>query len=34
MQGDLAEVLIYARALSEAERGSVNSYLRSKYNLP
>jgi hypothetical protein len=34
MQGDLAEVLIYARALSEGERASVNSYLRSKYNLP
>jgi hypothetical protein len=34
MQGDLAEVLIYARALSESERASVNSYLRSKYNLP
>lgn len=34
MKGDLAEVVIYARALTETERASVNSYLRSKYNLP
>lgn len=34
MVGDLAEVILYDRALSEAERASVNSYLRSKYNLP
>ena len=32
--GDLAEVIIYDRALSETERASVNAYLRSKYNLP
>ena len=31
MQGDLAEVIIYDRALSESERISVNEYLRSKY---
>lgn len=31
MQGDLAEVIIYARALSESERSSVNSYLQNKY---
>jgi Concanavalin A-like lectin/glucanases superfamily len=31
MQGDLAEVVIYDRALSESERASVNAYLRSKY---
>jgi hypothetical protein len=34
MQGDLAEVVVYDRALSENERLSVNAYLRSKYNLP
>jgi Concanavalin A-like lectin/glucanases superfamily len=34
MQGDLAEVLIYDRVLSETERLSVNAYLRGKYNLP
>jgi len=33
MQGDLAEVIIYDRALSESERASVNSYLQSKYAL-
>jgi hypothetical protein len=32
--GDLAEVLIYDRAMSETERVSVNAYLRGKYNLP
>lgn len=31
--GDLAEVIIYDRALSEAERVLVNAHLRSKYNL-
>lgn len=34
MVGDLAEVILYARAVSETERASVNSYLRSKYGLP
>jgi hypothetical protein len=34
MVGDLAEVIIYERALSEAERLSVNAYLKAKYNLP
>jgi hypothetical protein len=34
MTGDLAEVIIYDRALSESERSSVNTYLRSKYGLP
>jgi Concanavalin A-like lectin/glucanases superfamily len=34
MVGDLAEVIVYDRALSETERASVNSYLRSKYGLP
>jgi hypothetical protein len=34
MVGDLAEVILYDRALSEAERNSVNSYLRAKYGLP
>lgn len=34
MQGDLAEVVIYDRALSEGERASVNTYLRGKYGLP
>ena len=29
--GDIAEVLIYNRALSGAERDAVNSYLNSKY---
>jgi hypothetical protein len=32
--GDIAEVIIYDRAVSEAERASVNAYLRSKYSLP
>lgn len=32
--GDLAEVIIYDRPLSESERASVNTYLRTKYNLP
>ncbi|HEX4416743.1 MAG TPA: LamG-like jellyroll fold domain-containing protein [Kofleriaceae bacterium] len=34
MVGDLAEVIIYERALSESERGGVNAYLRAKYHLP
>lgn len=34
MQGDLAEVIIYDRALSESERLTVNAYLRGKYALP
>jgi hypothetical protein len=34
MIGDLAEVIIFDRALSTPERTSVDSYLRSKYNLP
>lgn len=34
MQGELAEIIIYARPLFEGERGTVNAYLRSKYNLP
>jgi len=34
MIGDLAEVILYDRALSETERASVNAYLRLKYNLP
>lgn len=34
MQGDLAEVVIYDRALSESERSTVNAYLRGKYALP
>jgi hypothetical protein len=32
--GDLAEVLIYDRALSEPERATTDAYLRDKYNLP
>jgi len=34
MQGDLSEVLIYSRALSDAELALVSKYLRGKYNLP
>jgi len=34
MVGDLAEVIIYDRALSDAERTSMNGYLRARYNLP
>ncbi|HLL56260.1 MAG TPA: LamG-like jellyroll fold domain-containing protein [Myxococcaceae bacterium] len=34
LQGDLAEIIVYDRALSESERTSVNSYLRAKYALP
>jgi CHAT domain-containing protein len=32
--GDIAELVAYDRALTETERGSVNSYLRKKYALP
>jgi concanavalin A-like lectin/glucanase superfamily protein len=32
--GDLAEIIIYDRALSDAELASTSSYLRTKYNLP
>jgi hypothetical protein len=34
LRGDLAEIVMYDRALSESERASVNAYLRSKYALP
>jgi len=34
MTGDLAEVIIYDRAVSETDRATINSYLRSKYGLP
>lgn len=34
LKGDIAEVLIYDRALPEAERLAVNAYLRAKYRLP
>ncbi|WP_437927783.1 LamG-like jellyroll fold domain-containing protein [Sorangium sp. So ce291] len=34
MEGDLAEILVYESALSEGDRGAVNSYLRGKYALP
>ncbi|MEZ4363434.1 MAG: LamG-like jellyroll fold domain-containing protein [Kofleriaceae bacterium] len=34
MQGEVAEVMIYDRALSDTERNTVNNYLRTKYNLP
>ncbi|KYG02836.1 hypothetical protein BE21_54215 [Sorangium cellulosum] len=34
MEGDLAEILVYERALSDGARGAVNGYLRSTYALP
>jgi Concanavalin A-like lectin/glucanases superfamily len=34
MVGDLAEVIIYDRVLSDTDRNAVNAYLRSKYGLP
>jgi hypothetical protein len=34
MIGDLAEVLIHDRALSESEQATTDAYLRDKYNLP
>jgi hypothetical protein len=33
MEGDLAEVIVYDRALSEAERTTVDAHLESKYDL-
>ena len=33
MKGDIAELVIYSRALSEAERNQVVDYLKSKYGL-
>ncbi|MCL5098766.1 MAG: Ig-like domain-containing protein [Candidatus Omnitrophica bacterium] len=33
MKGDIAELLVYNRALSEAERMSLANYLATKYNL-
>lgn len=32
-QGDIAEVIIYSRALSNTERGAIEKYLREKYGL-
>lgn len=32
--GDIAEVIVYGRALSDAELGQVGSYLASKYEVP
>lgn len=34
MQGDLAELIMYARPLSAAERTLVDSYLHTKYPIP
>jgi hypothetical protein len=34
MIGDLAELVIYDRALSAGELAETNSYLRAKYALP
>jgi hypothetical protein len=34
MQGDLAELIMYARPLSSAERASVDAYLTGKYPIP
>lgn len=34
LRGDLAEILIYDRALSDTERLDVDAYLRAKYALP
>src|SRR6185436_7650732 len=33
LKGDMAELLIYSRALSSLERSNVFSYLQTKYNL-
>jgi len=33
-EGELFEVLIYDRALGDAERGVVEQYLMEKYNIP
>jgi hypothetical protein len=34
MKGDVAEILFYSSALSESDRGRVDTYLRTKYALP
>jgi hypothetical protein len=34
MKGDIAEVLIFNRGLSETERGTIANYLASKYGIP
>jgi len=34
MQGDLAELIVYASSLSDADMGQTTSYLQSKYALP
>ena len=34
LEGDIAEIIVYNRALSESERTAVNAYLRGKYALP
>lgn len=33
VDGDIAEILIYSKALSNSERGSVENYLGNKYNI-
>src|SRR5262249_39668172 len=33
-QGDVAEIIVYARALSPAERDTVEGYLFAKYAIP
>ena len=33
LKGDIAEILVYNRALSDSERGMVENYLKYKYNL-
>lgn len=33
LQGDIAEILIYDRVLTHAEREEINTYLSTKYNL-
>jgi hypothetical protein len=34
LQGDIVEVLVYNRALSDFEKGEVDTYLRSRFQLP
>lgn len=34
LQGDIVEVLVYNRALSDFEKGEVDTYLRSRFLLP
>jgi hypothetical protein len=34
MRGELAEIVMFDRVLSPAERQQVTAYLRSKYGLP